>query len=545
MKIEFRNMSVRRKLAFLPLLLLAGLGALQITNSAIESLVRKNIVLKDFSEQALNAHRRTLKATVDVEAISLGEQLKACKTKEEKNAVIIAATDATRFFDDQSGYFFAVQFDGVRVNVPIDKSRNGQNTIGDKDVNGFGYAAEFCRVAKAGGGFVSYVYTKPGKGAQPKLSYIRPIPGTEILIGAGVYIDNVEEETRAMEARIAAQRTKYVRFAYAICLLAAALAFTAVWGVGRSIRNAIKGVSDEMLANSHEVAAVAGEVSSGSQRMAEAATEQASSLEETNAALEELASRTRENAANIQKVNDLSRQTLQAAEKGTSDVQAMIAGMDGIRESSHEIAKIIKTIDEIAFQTNILALNAAVEAARAGEAGMGFSVVAEEVRNLAQRSATAAHDTSTKIEGAIAKAAQGGAICDTVANGLREILAKAREVNALATLVAQASEAQSQGIDQVNTATRQLDQTTQCNAAFSEESASASTELNAQAAALEKVVGRLAELLDGQGAHIASTPPPQTHAETQAAPAAAHAVRTPIARKPARLQNIAPGLRKQ
>jgi methyl-accepting chemotaxis protein len=178
-------------------------------------------------------------------------------------------------------------------------------------------------------------------------------------------------------------------------------------------------------------------------------------------------------------------------------MQAMAAAMNEIKVSSDDIAKIIKTIDEIAFQTNILALNAAVEAARAGEAGMGFAVVADEVRNLAQRSAQAARETAAKIEGAIAKTSQGVAINGKVASALAEILAKVRQVDELVGEVATASKEQSQGIVQVNMAVAEMDKVTQRNAASAQESASAALELNAQTQALRAVAIELQHLVGG------------------------------------------------
>jgi ABC-type transporter Mla subunit MlaD len=180
-------------------------------------------------------------------------------------------------------------------------------------------------------------------------------------------------------------------------------------------------------------------------------------------------------------------------------MQAMSAAMDAIKTSSSDIAKIIKTIDEIAFQTNILALNAAVEAARAGEAGMGFAVVADEVRNLAQRSAQAAKETAAKIEGAIARTEQGVQISAKVAQALEEIVTKVRQVNQLVTEVSAASKEQTQGIDQVNTAVSQMDRVTQSNAASAEEAASASEELNAQALSLKDAVSQLLALAGTTG----------------------------------------------
>jgi methyl-accepting chemotaxis protein len=235
----------------------------------------------------------------------------------------------------------------------------------------------------------------------------------------------------------------------------------------------------------------AGEISSTSHSLAEGAGEQAASLEQTSSSLEELSSMTKRNAENAQKANDLAKHTRSAADKGIEDMQAMSVAMAAIKVSSDDIAKIIKTIDEIAFQTNILALNAAVEAARAGEAGMGFAVVADEVRNLAQRSAQAAKETATKIEGAIEKTAQGVDLSQKVAGRLNEIVAKARQVDELAAEVANASNEQTQGIIQINAAVGEMDKVTQANAANAEESAAAAEELNAQAGTMKQAVSEL------------------------------------------------------
>ena len=275
--------------------------------------------------------------------------------------------------------------------------------------------------------------------------------------------------------------------------LGAVLAFTIARGVSRVLTR----VSGELSQGSEQIAVAAGQVSSSSQSLAEGASEQAASLEETSASLEEMASMTKRNAENSQKVNDLAKQTRDAAEIGAADMQEMSAAMDAIKASSDDIAKIIKTIDEIAFQTNILALNAAVEAARAGEAGMGFAVVADEVRNLAQRSAQAAKETSAKIEGAIDKTGHGVGLSAKVAKALDEIVTRARQVDELAAAVASASREQSQGIDQVNLAVGQMDKVTQSNAASAEESASAAQELNGQAEAMKGSVAELLKLVGG------------------------------------------------
>jgi methyl-accepting chemotaxis protein len=247
----------------------------------------------------------------------------------------------------------------------------------------------------------------------------------------------------------------------------------------------------------NQVVSAAGQVASSGQSLAEGASEQAASIEETSSSLEEMSSMTRRNADNSQKANDLARQARASAERGSEDMVKMTSAMNGLKTASDDIAKIIKTIDEIAFQTNILALNAAVEAARAGEAGMGFAVVAEEVRSLAQRSAQAAKETAEKIAGTIEKTTQGVEISRKVADALVDIVKRAREVDQLVSEVAGASGEQSQGINQINTAVTQMDKVTQGNAANAEESAAAAQELNAQAEAMKNAVNDLLALVDG------------------------------------------------
>jgi methyl-accepting chemotaxis protein len=278
--------------------------------------------------------------------------------------------------------------------------------------------------------------------------------------------------------------------------------------VQKKVVRPIQAVTDMLNGGSNQVASASSQVSASSQSLAEGASEQASSLEETSSSLEEMASMTKRNAENARQANDFAKQAREAADKGAGDMQTMSAAMEAIKVSSNDIAKIIKTIDEIAFQTNILALNAAVEAARAGEAGMGFAVVADEVRNLAQRSATAAKETADKIEGAITKTGQGVEISSKVAQALNEIVAKVRQVDELVTEVANASREQTEGITQINTAVGQMDKVTQSNAANAEESAASAEELNSQAEIMKQSVAELLLLVGGQRGAAANAPAP-------------------------------------
>ncbi len=290
-------------------------------------------------------------------------------------------------------------------------------------------------------------------------------------------------------------------------IAAAALGAVTAFFITRSITLPIMRVANTLSSGADQTAAAAGQVSSASQTLAAGASQQAASLEETSSALAEMSSMTKRNAENAQKANDLAREANETAAAGATDMQAMASAMNDIKLSSDGIAKIIKTIDEIAFQTNILALNAAVEAARAGEAGMGFAVVADEVRSLAQRSAVAAKETAEKIEGAISKTALGVSLTEKVAHTLQEIVTKAGQVDRLAAEVASASKEQTQGIVQLNSAITEIDKVTQSNAANAEESASAAEELNAQTEALKESVSELLGMVKGSG-RVSAGPAP-------------------------------------
>jgi methyl-accepting chemotaxis protein len=264
-----------------------------------------------------------------------------------------------------------------------------------------------------------------------------------------------------------------------------------------TISRQLRRVAEMIQSGAEQTASAAAQVSGSGQAVAQGTSEQAASLEETTSTLTEVASMVRRNTENAERAKDLAVQARTTADVGAADVRKMTEAMEAISQASQAVAKIIKTIDEIAFQTNILALNAAVEAARAGEAGMGFAVVAEEVRNLAQRSAQAAKETAERIEDAVRRTTQGVEISRKVARSFDEIVKRVQEVDGLAADVAVASREQTQGIEQVNTAMAQMDAVVQANAAGAEEAAGAAEELNAQAESLSDAVADLVRTING------------------------------------------------
>ncbi|GMV93469.1 MAG: hypothetical protein AMXMBFR82_32470 [Candidatus Hydrogenedentota bacterium] len=280
-------------------------------------------------------------------------------------------------------------------------------------------------------------------------------------------------------------------------IVAILIAIYLTTSITRPINRVIAGLSS----GSEQVSSAATQVASASQEMAQGASEQASSLEETSASLEEMASMTKQNADNAGQARTMAQEAREGADRGREATERMSDAIQRIKTSSDETAKIMKTIDEIAFQTNLLALNAAVEAARAGEAGKGFAVVAEEVRNLAQRCAEAARNTASLIEGSQKNAENGVSVSSEVAGILAEIVDRAQKVEQLIQEVSAASTEQSQGIDQINLAVAQMDKVTQGNAANSEEAAAASEELSAQAESVLESVEELKRVVGGRGSN--------------------------------------------
>ncbi len=280
------------------------------------------------------------------------------------------------------------------------------------------------------------------------------------------------------------------------CIFMASGIFLAYY-ITRSITKPMNAITSRIREGAQQVAAASGQLSASAGQLSQGSTEQAAAIEETSSTLEESATMMEQNLTNTKQAAQLSEHAKDAADKGNHEMQEMMSSIQEIKKSSDQIAKIIKVIDDIAFQTNILALNAAIEAARAGEAGMGFAVVAEEVRNLAGRSAQAAKDTTAIIESNIELSTKGVSIAGKVREALNEITIQSKKVNELMDEIAAASQEQSLGIEQVNKSIAQVTVVTQQNAANAEESASAAEELNAQSENMKQIVEELSMLVYG------------------------------------------------
>ena len=294
--------------------------------------------------------------------------------------------------------------------------------------------------------------------------------------------------------------------------------------VGRSLTKVVDSLNDmfaEIQSTASQVSIGSKQIADGAQSLAQGTTEQAASIEELSASVAEIADSTKENATIANKTSQLSETIRENAEKGSRQMDEMITAVGEINEASKNISKIIKTIDDIAFQTNILALNAAVEAARAGQHGKGFAVVAEEVRNLASKSAEAAKDTGDLIQNAMEKAELGVRIAGETAESLKGIVAGINESSKLMVEIAGASEQQSLGISQINIGIEQVAQVVQQNSATAEESAAASEEMSGQSDMLQQYVEQFK--LRGSDSKYRSLPTGEKPARKRPVPAGENA----------------------
>jgi methyl-accepting chemotaxis protein len=407
----------------------------------------------------------------------------------------------------QNGYVLVDDSKGIVLMHPVVPSQIGKETLDATDGAGKKFIREIIDVASKGGGFVNYVYAKPGTGKlTPKLSFVRRFAPWDWNLISGVYTDDIDASLRAIllgalgvvvaigvgvtvvmmgitrsirrelggEPNYAAEIANDVADGnLAISVVtrpndrrSLLVAMARMQGSLSSIVRRIRGSADAMTVAAREIAA-------GNHDLSARTEAQAASLEETAASMEELTTAVKQNAGHASEANELTASAAELASRGGNLVEQVVETMQRISSSSDKIADITGVIDGIAFQTNILALNAAVEAARAGEHGRGFAVVASEVRLLAQRSAAAAKEIKDLIVGSGAQVQDGSALVTQAGEAMREIVEAIGRVRRAIGEIAAASSEQSMGIEQVNRAIVQMDQVTQQNAALVEQAAAA------------------------------------------------------------------------
>lgn len=409
-------------------------------------------------------------------------------TREEAQQRAREIIKALRYGPEGKDYFWINDFSPKMIMHPFRSDLDGKDLSNFKDPQGKALFVEFSKTCRdKGSGFVEYLWQWKDDKSRivPKLSYVQNFAPWGWIIGTGLYINDVGEE-------MAGLRNSFLMVVIPLVLVILGLLVIPLRHLGR-----LNTVATLLFTAANEVNSAAGRISGVSQSLAQGSSEQAASLEETSASLEEMASMTRANADNARQADALMGETTKVVDLANKSMSGLTESMREVSRASEETAKIIKTIDEIAFQTNLLALNAAVEAARAGEAGAGFAVVADEVRALAMRAAEAAKNTAGLIEGTVGKVKEGSDLVTKTATVFSQLAGSTGKVKELVSEITAASGEQAQGVDQINKAVSEMNNVTQQTAANAEESASAAEELNAQSEQMKGVVGELVALVGG------------------------------------------------
>ena len=388
----------------------------------------------------------------------------------------------------QNEYFFILDLDHNMLMHPIESAGlEGTNTVGLTDARGKKIVVAMVKVArKKEGGVIDYYWPKPGSETPvPKIACVRLFPEWEWVIASGVYIDDVAREVNGILLSAGAWVGGIILFAVLVTGL-----------ITRSIVRPIHRVAAGLVDGATAVAAAADELAATSQTLSQNASEQAAAVEETSAAMERMRGESHEASRLTEGAQALMNENISQSGHSLKSLVELTREMAQVESEGGRMSKIISTIDEIAFQTDLLALNAAVEAARAGEAGAGFAVVAEEVRKLAAKSTEAARDTQSLLESTITRVIQAVGSIRHLNNDFEGIIESATRMGEKTETITVAARDQAHGIAEVTTAIREVDTVTQDIAASAQETAAASESLSARASQMRSLSAELSALIE-------------------------------------------------
>ena len=510
---SIKNTSLSARLTLLIVSALLGMAAL-----ATHFLFTERELILD---ERSNSVRQSVETAIGIASYFETQEREGSLSREQAQQQAKAAIKGLRY--GQGDYFWIQDMQGRMLMHPIQPKLDGQNMSGNRDPDGKLFFQEMVDVTKRdGAGFVSYQWPKPGSDKpQPKVSYVKGLPGWGWIIGSGVYVDNINA---TLVQRATGLIVGVLVLMVAVLALGLLITRTILRQLGgepnyaaeitrriaagdlgtritikypgqenllaalETMRQQLSSVVNQVRQRSESVASASAQIAQGNLDLSSRTENQASALEETSASMEQLGSTVRQNSDNARQANQLAQNASEIAIRGGEVVAQVVDTMKGINDSSRRIADIIGVIDGIAFQTNILALNASVEAARAGEQGRGFAVVAAEVRSLAVRSAEAAKEIKGLITTSVERVEQGSLQVDHAGATMNEVVAGIKRVTDIMSEISAASAEQSSGVGQVGEAVMHMDQATQQNAALVEEMAAAATSLRDQAQELVQTV---------------------------------------------------------